>query len=203
MYIPCLLCGQIHPLSIHAYLERKVRSPEDGQNMAITIIAIICRRAKEQGTQYTKRILPPFVIPYCVISRERVWAYLCRFPDGRLHSVIASQMLGTVDLRTIRRHLREALTAVKEAALQLARVLSTIPAFATLPDGRGRESELKVLCAAAEQMNEAAVKLRGGSAPRIPALGYLHAVSVYRRARRPLKIPLTSVVRLVVFHDTS
>ena len=41
-FIPCLLCGEVHLLRIHARLWRKVRSPEEGQNIEITIIAIIC-----------------------------------------------------------------------------------------------------------------------------------------------------------------
>jgi hypothetical protein len=80
VYIPCLLCGEIHELRIHALLWRKIRSPEEVSNTDIIIIAIICLSAKKLGKQYTKRLLPPFVIPYCVIDREAVLAYLHHSP---------------------------------------------------------------------------------------------------------------------------
>ena len=83
---PCLLCGEVHALSIHAYLWRKVYSAEQGDTIDICIIAIICRGAKKQGKQYTKRILPPFLIPYSVVNRESLVAYLRLYPDGTLHA---------------------------------------------------------------------------------------------------------------------
>lgn len=184
-------------------LWRKIRSPEEAANTEIAIIAIICRRAKKQGKQYTKRILPPFVIPYCVISREAVLEYLCRFPDGTPHPQIASEMFGTVDARTMRRHLREALTEIKKATLMITEFLTEIPGLAMLPEGRANESEWEYLGRSAEEMSRAAVKVRPGTAVMLAPLLYLHAVSVYRRAKNPLIPPLSLVLRTVVFHDTS
>jgi hypothetical protein len=202
-FIPCLLCGEVHLLSIHARLWRTVRSPEEGQNIEIVIIAIICLKAKEVGRQYTKRILPPFVIPYCVISREAVLAYLRRFPDGRIHYRIASPMLGAVDMRTIRRHIADALDLISEATLQITLVLSQLPSYATVPQRRVGESEMASLGKAVEEMHRASRRVRGGSAPQIPPVVYIHAVGVYSRARNPLVPPLGLVLRAAVFHDTS
>jgi len=86
-------------------LWRTVRSPELGQNTEVTIVSIICGRAKEAGKPYSKRILPPFVIPYCQIGREGVMAYLGRFPDGRIVYRFGNELLGARDIRTIRRHI--------------------------------------------------------------------------------------------------
>jgi hypothetical protein len=203
IYIPCLLCGEIHVLKIHALLWRKIRSPEEAANTDIIIIAIICRIAKKKGSQYTKRLLPPFLIPYCVISREAVVEYLCRFPDGTLHSRIASEMLGTVDTRTIHRHLHLALMEIKAATLLITRFFSEIPSLASVPDRGGDEPEWQYLGKTAEEMSRASVKVRPGTAVMLAPLVYVHAVSVYRRAKNPLTPPLSLVVRTVVFHDTS
>lgn len=167
-------------------LWRKIRSPEEVSNTDIIIIAIICRRAKKLGKQYTKRILPPSVIPYCVICREAVLEYLCRFPDGALHPKIASEMFGTVDIRTMRRHLRVALTEIKMAALLIMRFLAEIPtppSLAKVPERRGNEPEWQYLRKTAEEMARASVKVRPATAVMLPPLVCVHAVSVYRRAK--------------------
>jgi hypothetical protein len=188
---------------IHAHLWRKVRSPADGKNTEITIIAIICLLAKRQGTQYTKRLLPPFVIPYCVIGRDSVMAYVRRFPHGIIHVATASEMMGTVDIRTIRRHLLETKKLIEDATLRLSECLSGIPAYARVPDHRPGQSPVESLEEAAKEMDRAAARVQGGSAPRIPPMVYVHAVGVYARAGKRLIPPLSLVLRAVVFHDTS
>lgn len=184
-------------------LWRKIRSPEEASNTDIIIIAIICRKAKKLGKQYTKRILPPFVIPYCVICRGAVVEYLCRFPDGALHTQIASVMFGTVDAPTMRRHLRVVLTEIKTAALLIVRFLAEIPSLAKVPERKGNEAEWQYLCKTVEQMSRASVMVRPDTAVMLPALVYVHAVSVYCRAKNPLLPPLSSLLRAFVFHDTS
>ena len=200
---PCLLCGEVHALSIHAYLWRQVHSAEEGSTIVICIIAIICRRAKKQGKQYTKRILPPFLIPYSIVSRESLVAYLRRFPDGTLHAEIAFQVVGLLDIRTIRRHLKDTVALIKKAGLRITRFLSTIPNLAEVPDRGGAESPVEYLDKAAQEMDRATARRWGGSAATIPSLVYMHAVDVYARARKPLVPPLSVVLRAVVFHDTS
>jgi hypothetical protein len=151
-------------------LWRKIRSPEEASNTDITTISIICRRAKKLGKQYTKRILPPFVIPYCVICWEAVLEYLCRFPDGALHTEIASEMFGTVDIPTMRRHLHVALTEIKTAALLIIRFIAEIPSLAKVPERKGDEPEWQYLGKTAEEMARASVKVRPGTAVMLPPL---------------------------------
>jgi len=103
-YVACPLCGEVHGLRIHAVPWRNVRSPEVGENIEVTVISIICGRAKEAGGQYSKRILPPFLIPYCQIGRQGVLAYLGQFPDGKIVYRFGNELLGARDIRTIRRH---------------------------------------------------------------------------------------------------
>ena len=56
---------------IHCYCKRLVRCT-DGSNHQHLIVVIICERAREAGTQYTKRMLPWFVIPECNIRLDLV-----------------------------------------------------------------------------------------------------------------------------------
>ena len=143
------------------------------------------------------------MIPYCLISRDSVLAYLRCYPDGRIHYRIASPMLGAVDMRTIRRHIGDAVVQIKEAALQLSALLSQIPIHATVPPMRVGQSQGEYLSEVVEQMHQAGRRAGGGSVPRIVPVVYVHAVSVFARSRPPLVPPLSCVLRAAVFHDTS
>jgi len=202
-YVPCLLCGELHGLRIHAVLLRKVRSPESGENTEITIISIICRRAKRRGRQYTKRLLPPFVNPYCQITREGVLAYLRRFPDGSISYRLAFSILGARDMRTIRRHLVMGLGQIAEAALRLAALLSEVPTYASVPERRLGQSDCLYLEQLVQQTDRGRQRAGVGAKESIPSVIYLHLVGLFRPPCRPLAPSLTSVLRAVVFHDTS
>lgn len=198
-----MLCGQTHPLKIHAYLGRKVRSPAQGENVVVTIVSIICRTAKEAGKQYSKRILPPFVIPYCQIGREGVLAYLRRYPDGSLVYAAGLAMLGARDLRTIGRHIALGLQMIGAAALQLASLLSGLAAYATLPEPRLGQSPTEHLDELARQVGRAARRAGHGSASELPPIVYVHLASAFERSSEPLALPSSCVLRAAVFHDTS
>jgi hypothetical protein len=202
-HVPCPLCGEVHGLRIHAALCREVRSPEEGENTEVTIVSIICGTAKAAGKQYSKRILPPFVIPYCQISREGVLAYLGRFPDGRVVYRFGNELLGARDIRTIRRHIAMGLASNDRAGLELASLLSELPTHATIPPRRLGESPAEYLTKLSEQMDQAGRKAGGGSASGIPPIVYVHLVSLFDHSAGPLAAPLSCVLRAAVFHDTS
>jgi len=202
-YVACPLCGEVHGLRIHAVLWRKVRSPEVGENIEVTVISIICGRAKEAGGQYSKRILPPFVIPYCQIGRQGVLAYLGQFPDGKIVYRLGNEFLGARDIRTIRRHIALGLATIAMAGLELASLLCAVPAHATLPEARLGESSGQYLQELGEQMDLAGRRARGKPASSMPSIVYLHLVSVFERSPAPLATPLSCVLKAAVFHDTS
>lgn len=168
----------------------------------ITIIVIFCHQAKDLGKQYTMRLLPPFVIPYCVICRETVHAYLRLYPNGPIHSAIASQMMGTVDMRTIRRHLRRATQLISDAALRLWEFLDTLPIATPLPHPGGA-SPIEFLDIAAQEIEREASGVSGAVTAVIPIIVYVHVLDVYARARQPIIPVSTLVLRAVFFHDTS
>jgi hypothetical protein len=184
-------------------LWRKVRSPEQGENVDVRIVSIACVRAKEAGKQYTKRILPPFLIPYCQIAREGVLAYLGRFPDGRVVYRFGNELLGARDVRTLRRHIVMGLATIAAAGLELARLLSGLPAHATLPEPQLKESPGQYLQELSEQMDRAARRAGGSRGSETPPMVYAHLVSVVDRSPGPLATSLTCVLKAAVFHDTS
>lgn len=184
-------------------LWRKVRSPEQGENIDITIISIVCVTAKEAGKQYTKRILPPFLIPYCQIGREGVMAYLGRFPDGRIVYRFGNELLGARDLRTIRRHIAMGLATIAAAGLELARLLSGLPAHATLPEPQLKQSPGQYLQELSQQMHVAARRAGRSRGSETPPMVYAHLVSVVDRSPGPLGTSLTCVLKAALFHDTS
>ena len=184
-------------------LWRKVRSAEEGENVEVTIISIVCVTAKEAGKQYTKRVLPPFVIPFCQISREGVMGYLERFPDGRVEYAVGFQMLGARDIRTIRRHIAMGLATIAAATLELASLLSALPAYATLPEPQLNQSPGQCLQELARQMDRTARRVGGRQGSETSPLVYAHLVSVVSRSPGPVETPLSCVLRAAVFHDTS
>jgi hypothetical protein len=168
----------------------------------IRIPVVLCRSAKDKGLPYTKRILPPFLHPFCVIRLDCAIAYLKRYTDEVFHCAEAFLMLGTGFARTARRHLRLTLEGIKEAALQLTAALSQFPSYASLTPQRIGQTHLEALEEAGEQVLRAAGRLQGGGIPTIPVQLYVYAVGVVRRARR-LAVSLTLVLRAWLFHDTS
>jgi hypothetical protein len=159
--------------------------------------------AKEAGRQYSKRILPPFVIPYCQIIRDGVLAYLRRYPDGSVVYAVGLELLGARDRRTIRRHVEGALRWVAGACLELARRLSGLAAYASLPQPALRQSPLQQLEELAREADRAGRRARGGAAAQTPAVVYVHLVSVFERSGGRLAISLTYVVGVAVVPDTS
>ena len=200
--VPCLLCGQLHPPKVHSYVNRKVRLPETCSNDTILIIVIICAAAKAQDRQYTKRILPPFVVPFCVIRRDGLLKYLKAHPQGEFHYRHALETLGALDKRTIRRHLAEAGKLLEEAMRKTAVLLAENAFWATLPERPVGQSDLEYLEAAAAEVHRARRRAFGTPRCCLPALLFVHVAGVFWRHRGPLAISMTSVLRALVFHDT-
>lgn len=135
---PCALCGQVHRLRIHALHVRKIRSGEE-KNSRILIVSIYCVRARRDGTQYTRRILPPFVIRGCLITLENVLRYVSgHCGQERIDYQEASYLLGTYDNRTIAKHINTARAMIRQASVEVLRRLSSLG----MPAGEAPEADL-------------------------------------------------------------
>jgi hypothetical protein len=143
---PCLLCGRIHRLYIHCYVGRLIRNADTEENEEIVICVIICHNAKAVGTQYTKRMLPPFVTPECNITLENAVRMFEAMPGGRIYYSIAATLLGTVSRRTIQRHYRMIIAYTEAAVLLLAEYLVRIAPFISPPGQPPYEQLLTLFC---------------------------------------------------------
>ena len=113
-------------MRIHALLARKIRTGEE-ENTEILVVSIYCERARNGGGQYTKRILPAFVIPRCNITLENVLCYVSQHTESEeIDYEEASYFLGSYDSRTIRRHIQGAWRIIGELRLRLSKRLTDL-----------------------------------------------------------------------------
>jgi hypothetical protein len=200
--VSCCLCGEIHGIRVHAILVRLVRTEEEG-NSEILILAIYCLRAKKQGRQYTKRMLPPFVIPECNITLENVLRYLHCRPEQNIDYDAASAMLGSYDPRTLKRHILLGLRMIQEANVLMAELLVGLSPYARLPQLKGSYAPIESLGILTAELRQTVRKV-AGQAIEPPQEGlFIHRVYVHTGCRNPLATALNRVFREVAFCDTS
>lgn len=162
------MCGHVHPLRIHAYLQRKIRDSEYEVNDEVRIISIICKTAKDKGKPYTRRLLPEFIVPGCVIMLSRVFkAYEARTVPLNIEHACLTMLC--IDTRTAHKHLARIENAVKKTNVRLAESIARQPERGELPSFTPDCSPLEVL----ERLlaRKAVARLRSGD--RSPEQGIL------------------------------
>lgn len=204
MVISCILCKRVHILRIHQYHTRLVRSEVTEENIEILIFSIYCPYAKAEGKQYTKRILPHFVIPECNICLVNVFEFykVCH-TTGKIDYSIAAGILGTVDERTIKRHYTMAASYIPQTTAEIARFLSTIPNLIALPESRpGQKSELELFSQYITLLNLAMEK--AGMRTKTEPLIIIQRSYVLQKFRNSCpEIPMNLVGFPACFDDTS
>ena len=196
------MCGEIHSLRIHTELIRKIRTDEE-ENTEISIFSIFCIRAKMKGWQYTKRILPTFVIPECNITLLSVWRYIGLYPDGSINYEKAAVILGTLDDRTIGKHIITGWRIIEKANLGLTEFFATLSGYAQVPEPKAGESAYTYLNRLVEEANRASVRMGVSDYEPTPIECYVHGVYVFVKCRNPLKTTLNRVFFAFLFFDTS
>ena len=204
---PCLLCGSVHEVRIHAWCERLVRCA-DGRNHRILILSCICEEARRQGKQYTKRMLPWFVIPECNIRLDLVLnlhRLVARHPKGpevgmKLAYERAAGVIGSICEHTIARHLEWVRQLIAANVLEAGKLMAELASFAELPEVRAGGSglaELHRYLVALALARRRAVG-RGGV---LGVIGCLHLCYVVVRTRSPLTT-IESILRYWLWFDT-
>lgn len=141
--------------------------------------------------------------PECNITLENVWRYIALYPDGSIHYEEAGVILGTLDDRTIRKHILLGYRMIEKANLILTEFLSILPAYAQMPDLKAGENAYGYLSLLVEEANQAAVRMgENGDEPIAPVV-YVHVVYVFEKCRNPLKTALNRVFHTLLFFDTS
>ena len=182
----------------------------DGRNHELVIVSLICEQAKRQGKQYTKRMLPWFVIPECNIRLDlavNLLKLVERHPGTgmRLAHEHAAGVIGSVSERTIARHLEWVRRLVAASLLEASELLAELAPFAALPEvraGGGGLAELHRYLMALATAGRRAVG-RGAASAVLGVIGCLHLRYVVVRARNPVALPLDQVLRHGFWLDTS
>jgi hypothetical protein len=165
---------------ILSYPHRKWRSPKDGRDHGIRIICIICRIARGQGKQYTKRLLPGFLRPYCRIRLDLSLEYYTTnyTVSGTYDLEDTCNVLGCIDIRTARRHLGDLQANVPVINLELSHVVAHKSGFFTEREGAPDTHPVTALATLVAQVKEFHTRLYGNQPPASPhfysALGVTH-----------------------------
>lgn len=182
--VPCSLCGAIHPGRIHGYVSRSYRVRERLENTRIVIPVIICSRARDQEKQYTKRLLPDFLVPRSVIRLDHLMEAGALAPEERSSDRIC-EILGCIDSRTARRRLSDLNDAIRRASLRLACRRSTSPELGALPTSTPDTSRM-VRLLVLYQAEEDAQYRAGSDAATLPSpAAILQAVMWQHSGKRP------------------
>ena len=203
--IACILCGQIHKVKVHQYFLRLVRSEVTEGNLRIIIFSIFCRYAKATGKQYTKRILPYFVIPECNICLINVFKfYQISMTTGKIRYDIANNIMGTICIQTINRHYGMVTQYLSQTILTTASYKAVIPNLTGLesfiPTGR---NPLEELCHQAGQVDLAVRKAGLPVSTDINPIRMVHRIYVLQKSRGPVHLPMNLRICCLLFYDTS
>ncbi len=171
------MCGEIHPLYVHGYPHRCYRDPAGGENVRIRVVSIICPHARAAGNQYTLRLLPDSIIPRCVIRLDRVLEAIEQDPLGK-DIERTCRLLGCIDERTARSHLKRMNRAIGTAAVHLAERRAMTPELGELPETTPDEVSLTRLKALYRNVTEAAQ--RAGGNVTVISLGHILQATLWK-----------------------
>ena len=197
-------------MRIHACPDRIIINSDNGKNENIAILVIVCEIAKQRGDQYTKRMLPAFVIPECNVMLSNVMKYIKQCPQERINYAKAQMILGIWDHRTIRKHILRGRQIMEETNRELTQVLCGLPSFACLPEQKPGAGRHERLAATVDEIESAITRMHGADRQQVSAIGYVHVVYMFHRVRNPVKVsenftaqPLGHVLNNLAFNDTS
>lgn len=114
-------------------MNRQVLNPELAEREEIQVVVIFCERAKAAGRQYTKRLLPDWVIPYSPIRLDALLRAEQARREQRASLEQCCQIIGCQEPQTVAKHLKRLTQATMDAALQIAREIAHAPQFSSLP----------------------------------------------------------------------
>ena len=94
---------------------------------------ILCEKAKAAGTQYTKRLLPDWLIPYSPVRLDSL--LLAEKSRREQHTSLEEccEIIGCQEPRTVAKHLARLSSEALSAALKIAREIAHVPQLSPLP----------------------------------------------------------------------
>lgn len=207
---PCILCGEYHKLRINTYSDRLVRSnivangSDSYGNVKILVFSIYCPVAEKRGEQYTKRVLPPFVVPGSNICLYHILYYLSNYPDTtQIDYDAAGQILGTRNEKTIRKHIRRCAEIINKANVQIAEILGLMSNFCNLPDLPLNTSPWDILKYLVDEAAEGQTRMHGGITRPHARSTIVHLVYIFNNHQKCNRQQLNRTLHSFLFHDTS
>lgn len=163
-------------------MQRKYRDRDTGENIAIVIPVIRCSLAQEQGKQYTKRLLPAFLIPRCVIRLDHVLE-AAELPAEEQTAERACEILGCIDPRTARRRVAAVKEAINHVTLEFSHRRASTPELGDVPVSTPDSSAPDVLWL--HYLAELSAQERAGSAaPPLASLESFLQAALWKIAQK-------------------
>ena len=161
------MCGHVHPLHIHGYPWRKFRNSQYEENEEIRIIIIICPISQKDRKPYSRRLLPDFLMPGCVIRLDNAFeAYRASVDNFDIEH--ACSIMLCIDERTARKHLERINAAIRQASLRLAETIALHPELGELPKATPDSTPLTVFIRL--HGTETWARLRSGEITQTPGV---------------------------------
>lgn len=171
--------------------------------VVITIFSIYCIRAKKQGKQYTKRILPLFVIPECNISFENILKYISTYPNGTINYDEAGHILGTYEQRTINKHIKRGWKIVNKTIIESLTLITTCLGITSIPEKKPGKDLLVYLEEVIDEVHQGCIRMGKRILQKPQKNLYLHMVYWFEKSRNPIICTLNHVFLNLHFNDTS
>lgn len=131
------------------------------------IFTIICPIARKSGKPYTRRLLPDFLMPGCVIRLDNAFkAYRAAVDHPDIEEACLTMLC--IDERTARKHLDRIDAAIRQASLELAGIIALQPELGDLPETTPDSTPLTVLTRLHKA--ESRARLRSGNTKPTPGI---------------------------------
>jgi len=143
------------------------------------------------------------VIPECNITLENVWRCIELHPEGRIDYEEVWSILGTLDNRTIEKHILLGRRMIEKSNVILAEVLSSLSGYAHIPELKAGESGYAYLQLLVAEANLTAVRMGVTGYEPTAEIIYVQGTYVWEKCRNCLKTTLNRVFHTLLFFDTS
>jgi hypothetical protein len=160
------------------------------EDVWIKVPVCSCRRSKALGRQYTKRLLPDFLIPFARMRLDAVVYAGRERADGSTVEKCC-RIIGCTDLRTARMHLKRLEEAAKTVALTLAESQAAAVHLHGTDDPLRPLAPLERLEKLLERQEEGRLRSGDGTG-RSPAMRSLLQAELWKKNYR---VPTSSVSR--------
>lgn len=150
-------------MKIHSYPWRSYLDSAT-ERVWIQIVVIQCSAARKAGLQYTKRLLPDFLLPHSPIRMDLVLEAGRRRREEKASLEDCSLVMGCLELRTVRKHLNNLEITAALSVLDLTGELSHTPQYARLPEAAPDQ------CAVMRLYTVHGIYLRAAAAAGRPAI---------------------------------